>query len=64
MCLSLLFAAFLIAPAADDKPVGRHGTFYDESVKVGKNTRAFRLVVPKSVDLAKPAPLIVAFHGM
>ena len=52
------------APAVDDKPAGRHGTFPDESVTVGKDTRTFRLVVPKSVDLAKPAPLVVAFHGM
>lgn len=26
--------------------------------------RAYRLVVPASVDLARPAPLLVAFHGM
>ena len=26
--------------------------------------RTYRLVVPKTVDLAQPAPLVVAFHGM
>ena len=52
------------AAAADDKPLGKHGTFPDEKITVGKETRTFRLVVPKSVDLAKPAPLVVAFHGM
>jgi polyhydroxybutyrate depolymerase len=52
------------AAAADDKPVGQHGTFPDEKITVGKDSRMFRLVVPKSVDLAKPAPLVVAFHGM
>jgi polyhydroxybutyrate depolymerase len=41
-----------------------HGTFADESLTVGKQKRAYRLVVPKGVDLAKPAPLVVAFHGM
>jgi poly(3-hydroxybutyrate) depolymerase len=54
------------APAgnADDHPMGKHGNFADESITVGKEKRAFRLVVPESVDLAKPAPLVVAFHGM
>ncbi|MDX1926562.1 MAG: PHB depolymerase family esterase, partial [Pirellulaceae bacterium] len=27
-------------------------------------TRVYRLVVPKTVDLAKPVALVVAFHGM
>jgi hypothetical protein len=26
--------------------------------------RTYRLVAPESVGLAKPAPLVVAFHGM
>jgi len=42
----------------------KHGDFGSESLKVGAATREYRLVVPKSVDLAKPAPLVVAFHGM
>lgn len=49
--------------AADPKP-GTHGTFADEALTVGKQKRAYRLVVPKSVDLQKPAPLVIAFHGM
>ena len=60
--LALMVAAY--TAVADDKPMGKPGTFPDESVKVGKETRTFRLVVPKSVDLAKPAPLVIAFHGM
>src|SRR5262245_55654806 len=48
----------------DDRPKLKHGTFPDESVTVGQEARAFRLVVPNSVDLAKPAPLVVAYHGM
>lgn len=31
---------------------------------VGSVSREYRLVVPKSVDLTKPAPLVIAFHGM
>ena len=41
-----------------------HGEFANESLRVGINTRVYRLVVPASVDLARPAPLVVAFHGM
>ena len=53
-----------VVACADDKPMGKHGNFGDECVMVGKEKRVFRLVVPESVDLAKPAPLVVAFHGM
>ena len=53
-----------VASNPDDNPTGTHGTFPDERLTVGKEPRAFRLVVPKSVDLTKPAPLVVAFHGM
>src|SRR5712691_10624553 len=52
----------LIGTAASADSI--HGNFGSESVKVGEVTREYRLVVPKTVDLAKPAPLIVAFHGM
>lgn len=48
------------APAVE----ARHGEFASETLKVGKATREYRLVVPPTVDLSKPAPLIVAFHGM
>ena len=48
----------------DDKPSVTHGTFPDEKVTVGKESRTFRLVVPRAVDLTKLAPLVVAFHGM
>jgi polyhydroxybutyrate depolymerase len=53
-----------VAANFDDKPTGTHGTFPDEKITVGKESRTFRFVVPKSVDLTKPAPLVVAFHGM
>jgi len=42
----------------------KQGEFASETLKVGTATREYRLVVPKAVDLAKPAPLVVAFHGM
>ena len=43
---------------------GRHGEFANEAVAVDGGIRRYRLVVPRTVDLAKPAPLVVAFHGM
>src|SRR5262245_15428622 len=63
----LLFAVSAtpaLASPAEDKPVGKHGNFGDESIPVGKDKRTFRLIVPESVDLKKPAPLGVAFHRM
>lgn len=60
--LLLLVAAPAIAqPAADAPP--KHGT-RKETLTVGGQPREYRLVVPASVDLARPAPLVVAFHGM
>ena len=50
-----IFLTLALVVHADDKPVGKHGTFADESIMVGKEKRVFRLVVPESVDLAKPA---------
>jgi len=52
------------APADDAIPEAKHGTFAEESITVGGQKRLYRLVVPKSVDLSKPTPLLVAFHGM
>jgi polyhydroxybutyrate depolymerase len=43
---------------------GRHGEFANEAVAVEGGVRRYRLVVPHTVDLARPAPLVVAFHGM
>lgn len=40
------------------------GEFPAEKITVDKTEREYRLVVPKSVDLDKPAPLVVAFHGI
>src|SRR5262245_48063987 len=56
--LVLMFAG--IAGSGEPK----HGDFGAETIKVGNAAREYRLVVPKTVDLAKPAPLVVAFHGM
>ena len=50
--------------AAAEAGEARHGEFAAESVTVGDTARVYRLVVPKTVDLAQPAPLVVAFHGM
>jgi polyhydroxybutyrate depolymerase len=56
--LILMFAGFAGSGGS------KRGDFGAETVKVGDATREYRLVVPKTVDLAKPAPLVVAFHGM
>src|SRR5262245_9740013 len=42
----------------------RQGNFGDESLKVDSDQREYRLVVPKTVDLKKPVPLVFAFHGL
>src|SRR5262245_24804947 len=42
----------------------KHGDFGSEIIKVGNATREYRLVAPKTVDLTKAAPLVIAFHGM
>jgi polyhydroxybutyrate depolymerase len=41
-----------------------HGEFPTETISVGSATREYRLIVPASVDLDSPAPLVIAFHGM
>lgn len=43
---------------------GRPGVFPDENITVNGKTREYRLVVPDSVNLSKPAPLVFAYHGL
>ena len=65
-----LFAVLvLLAAGCATRPevsqfAGRHGEFANEAVAVDGGIRRYRLVVPRTVNLAKPAPLVVAFHGM
>lgn len=42
----------------------RHGEFGTQKIEIGDETRTYRLVVPKTVELSKPVSLVVAFHGM
>jgi len=42
----------------------KHGEFANEVLAVGRAKREYRLFVPASVDLGRPAALVVAFHGM
>lgn len=42
---------------------GKTGVFADERIKVDGVEREYRLIVPKSVEAAKPVPLLFAFHG-
>lgn len=60
--LIAIVGAGLAGTAVADDPM--HGNFGSENVKVGDVKRVYRLVIPKTVDLAKPAPLVIAFHGM
>src|SRR5262249_18466610 len=60
--LTLLALAPIVRGGGAAEP--KHGEFASETVKVNGTTREYRLVVPKDVDLTKPAPLVVAFHGM
>jgi polyhydroxybutyrate depolymerase len=62
-----LFGALLTLLISTDvalAAVPKHGNFASESIKVGDAKREYRLVVPKTVDLTEPAPLVIAFHGM
>jgi polyhydroxybutyrate depolymerase len=59
-----LIAALVTIGATAIAAEPKAGDFGSETIKVGGDTREYRLVVPKSVDLTKPAPLVVAFHGM
>jgi polyhydroxybutyrate depolymerase len=62
-----LFASFVLAisSARDEASAApRAGEFEAETVAVGDTRRTYRLVVPETVDLSKPAPLVVAFHGI
>lgn len=57
--IPLLVLLASVATAAEPQ----HGEFPSEKLKVGDVTREYRLIVPESVDLTKPAPLVFAFHG-
>ena len=68
-CLAALIAVVLLAmgrpcPAAEAAAGGTAGIFPDEHISVEHAERAYRLVVPKSVNLKAPAPLVFAFHGL
>jgi len=57
---ALLAGSFWTAEPREPK----HGEFGFETVKVGSLLRKYRLVVPETVDLSQPVPLVIAFHGM
>lgn len=66
--LAVALAALVVCGCAgrDLKPpaTAKHGEFASEMLVVGSVKREYRLFVPTSVDLARPAPLVVAFHAM
>ncbi len=53
----------VVAPRPSNGRGGKAGTYPDETIHVNGANRAFRLVVPKTVDLSKPVALVFAFHG-
>jgi polyhydroxybutyrate depolymerase len=66
LCLSTSAAAESKEQAAPRSSAGRGGSagvFPDERIQADGIEREYRLVVPKSVDPDKPAPLLFAFHG-
>lgn len=42
---------------------GKKGSFENETIDINGVTRSYRLVVPESIDLMRPVPLVFAFHG-
>lgn len=66
--LAVALVALLVSGCAGRAPkppvTARHGEFANEVLMVGSAKREYRLFVPTSVDLARPAPLVVAFHAM
>jgi polyhydroxybutyrate depolymerase len=61
---ALTVVAWFLAAAALCAAENGHGNFASRQIKVGDQAREYRLIVPKSIDLKKSAPLVVAFHGM
>ncbi len=59
-----LTAATALRAAAAEPDIARHGEFPSESLVAAGAARVYRLVVPASIDLNKPAPLVIAFHAM
>ncbi len=47
-----------------DAFTGKAGTYVDIKLPLDGESRDYRLVVPDTVDLSKPAPIVFAFHGM
>jgi len=62
LAVKVLLVLMFVGFAGPGEP--KHGDFGNETIKVGGVTREYRLVAPKMVDLTKPAPLVIAFHGM
>ena len=54
----------LLAAGCATPPEARVGEFPNESLTVGRTNREYRLFVPSTVNLRRPAALVVAFHGM
>jgi polyhydroxybutyrate depolymerase len=62
-CLWADEAARPVAPRPSGGQGGETGVFPDEHIEVAGKDRAYRLIVPKSIDPSQPVPLVFAFHG-
>jgi polyhydroxybutyrate depolymerase len=62
LAVKVLLVLMFVGFAGPGEP--KHGDFGSETIKVGGVTREYRLVAPRTVDLTKSAPLVIAFHGM
>lgn len=66
--LAVALVALLLSGCAGRAPKppasAKHGEFANETLIVGGAKREYRLFVPTTVDLTRPAPLVVAFHAM
>lgn len=59
-----LFLAFITVAGISFAGEPQAGNFAAQTVQVDGVERVYRLIVPRTVDLRKPAPLVVAYHGM
>lgn len=63
--IAVALVLLTVSGCAGKPPVtAKHGEFAKEVLMAGRAEREYRLFVPTSVDLARPAPLVVAFHAM
>jgi len=61
--LAGLLAMGVVAVTPEARAASGAGEFANETITVAGEARTYRLIVPATVDLSQPAPLVVALHG-